>query len=179
MNQKQVKEKKPETILSHNLKYLRKSKGISQEELSKQLGIKRSNIAAYESKNVEPRLSVIMDIAKLFDIKLEILIEKKITGDDFEPNNEQDTYLSSMDNLGLDIQNTDSIDAFIDKSIKVRKILQGFKAFYDFKKENYQGENTMNSSMLFDIENFIKLMEHLLNYNETIIKAINNARLKA
>ena len=56
------------SYLSKNLKFLRKSRQWSQEELARRLGIKRSNIAAYESKNVEPRLSLLLSMAKLFNV---------------------------------------------------------------------------------------------------------------
>lgn len=67
-----------QNYLSKNIRYLRKSKKWSQEELALKLGIKRSNIAAYESKNVEPRLGLILQMAKLFNVNMAELIRVNI-----------------------------------------------------------------------------------------------------
>ncbi len=168
---------KEHTILSHNIRYLRKSKGLSQEDLAKELEIKRSNIAAYESKNVEPRLSIILKIAKYFDIDLQTLIDGKLNSLDYARNNQENTLLISSDGT-LEIDNTEQLQEFVGKSIKIRKVLEGFKAFYDFKKENVIADFPNKDKLLFDIDNFLQLMEHLLTYNETVIKAISNARLE-
>jgi len=54
---------------------LRKLNEWSQEELAERLGVKRSSIAAYESKNVEPRLKVIIEMAQVFNVSIVELIE--------------------------------------------------------------------------------------------------------
>ena len=165
------------TTLSHNIKHLRKHRKISQEKLASSLGISRSNIAAYESKNVEPRLGTVLKIARLFDINIRTLLEKKLeSGEDF-PSYESNSYdPNPEDGESLVIQNDEDIEIFISKSIKIKKILEGFKVFYTFKRNNVKDKSFENSKIIYDIDNFIKLMEHLLTYNETIIKALSNKK---
>ena len=165
-----------DNILSHNIKYLRKLNHLSQEELASKLDIKRSNIAAYESKNVEPRLRIILEIARLFDLSVKSLIEKKLEeGIEFPKFNvEPSDY--SKNSQHLYIKDNEDISKFIDKSIKIRKVLEGFKAFYTFKKNNIQNITPSKEKLMFDIDNFVQLMEHLLAYNETVIKAISNKK---
>lgn len=57
-------------FLTTNLRYLRKSKQLSQQELANQLGISRSNVAAYERGNAEPNAQRLMKMANYFDIRL-------------------------------------------------------------------------------------------------------------
>lgn len=162
--------------LAHNIRLLRKSAGLSQDELATELGIKRSNIAAYENKNVEPRLRVILCIAEFFNIKVRTLIEKElIENEPFPPFNSHSTLEPASASISLSLGKKAEIEAFIDKSQKVRKVLEGFKAFYSFKKEKIVSEMYSKERVNFDIENFLQLMEHLLSYNDSVIKSLYKA----
>ena len=170
----EAKVEEKSNTLSHNIKYLRKLNKLSQEELAVKLGIKRSNIAAYESKNVEPRLRIILELARLFNVSVKTLIEKKIEAGSTTPTFDSDSTGSIVQTQKLDINNNNDVSEFIDKSIKIRKVLEGFKSFYTFKKNNITETNPDKEKLIFDIDNFVQLMEHLLAYNETVIKAISN-----
>ena len=54
-----------------NLKYIRKQREWTQEEMANQLQIKRSLVGAYEEERAEPRLEVMETICSLFSINLE------------------------------------------------------------------------------------------------------------
>jgi transcriptional regulator with XRE-family HTH domain len=54
-----------------NLKYIRKQREWTQEEMANQLQIKRSLVGAYEEERAEPRLEVQEVICALFNISLE------------------------------------------------------------------------------------------------------------
>jgi len=163
------------TILSQNIRYLRKKSKMSQGELATKLGIKRSNIAAYESKSVEPRLRIVLELAKLFDVSVKALIDTPLddTVSALPFKNETSTAgnEASLRTTDSDVQ---EVKHFVDKTMKIRKILEGFKSFYLFKKSNIDTSVEGNEKLVFDIDNFIQLMEHLLAYNETVIKAISN-----
>jgi transcriptional regulator with XRE-family HTH domain len=163
-----------DNTLSHNIKFLRKTKNISQEELALQLGIKRSNIAAYESKNVEPRLRIILEIARLFDVSVKSLIEGKMESGIPLPSFDADALNTAATPKKIDLKDEVHVEQFVSKSIKIKKVLEGFKAFYTFKKNNLKENSPERERLIFDIDNFVQLMEHLLAYNETVIKAISN-----
>lgn len=61
-----------------NLKYLRKQKGFTQEEMAEKLGIKRSLIGAYEEERAEPRLEVMQAVCDMFKITLEDFLFKNL-----------------------------------------------------------------------------------------------------
>jgi len=54
-----------------NLKYIRKQREWTQEEMANQLQIKRSLVGAYEEERAEPRLEVMETICAKFSISLE------------------------------------------------------------------------------------------------------------
>jgi transcriptional regulator with XRE-family HTH domain len=170
----EAKIEEKENILSHNIKYLRKINKFSQEELATKLDIKRSNIAAYESKNVEPRLRIILELARLFNVSVKTLIESKIETGAETPKFADDATQQFGTAQELDVEDNNDVAKFITKSIKIRKVLEGFKSFYTFKKNSITNRTPDKEKLIFDIDNFIQLMEHLLNYNESVIKAISN-----
>ena len=54
--------------LSTNLRFLRKSRSLTQAELAEQLGLKRSSLATYEEERAEPKLSTLIRLAAFFNI---------------------------------------------------------------------------------------------------------------
>ncbi len=60
--------------LGENLKYLRKTNGLTQEELAGKLNIKRSAIGAYEEGRATPKISVLQQLASLFRISIDNLV---------------------------------------------------------------------------------------------------------
>lgn len=159
-----------ENHLSRNIRFLRKSRQWSQEELANQLEIKRSNIAAYESKNVEPRLSLILRMAKLFDVNMAELIHTDIAENGGvrqafrQPETGNTPPLFSAALSGQ--VSAEALDSFVEQSLSVRKMLEGFKIFYEYKKEaNTKG----NGTSVVDIDNFLDLIGHMINLNESLI----------
>ncbi|RAK12491.1 helix-turn-helix protein [Halanaerobium saccharolyticum] len=57
-----------------NLKKARKNKGFTQKDLAEIVGIKRSTIAGYESKDQEPAYKVLKKIAKALDCSIDTLL---------------------------------------------------------------------------------------------------------
>lgn len=159
-----------ENHLSRNIRFLRKSKRWSQEELANQLAIKRSNIAAYESKNVEPRLSLILKIAKLFDVNMAELIHTNISENGGvqqafqqpEPDNTPPLFSAALSGQ----VSAEALDRFVEQSLSVRKMLEGFKIFYEYKKETNAANN---GGSVVDIDNFLDLIGHMINLNESLI----------
>ena len=67
--------------LSTTLKYFRKKAGLTQEQISKTLGVTRSSYAYYENGKSEPKLEVLQKIAALYNISLETLINGDVNID--------------------------------------------------------------------------------------------------
>ena len=67
------------SIVSENIKHLRKLKGWTQGDLAEKIEIKRSLVGAYEEGRADPRLNNLMNISRLFKVTIDTLISKDIT----------------------------------------------------------------------------------------------------
>mgnify|MGYP003506914873 CR=1 FL=1 len=61
--------------LGEKIKYLRKSKGISQEELATMLKINRNFLSRIETGKSDPNAGILKSIAKLFNVDLNSLLD--------------------------------------------------------------------------------------------------------
>ncbi len=66
------------SIISSNIKFLRKKKGLTQQQFADQVGIKRSLVGAYEEERAEPKYELLKVIASFFEISLDDFIKETI-----------------------------------------------------------------------------------------------------
>ena len=64
--------------ISSNIKFLRKKKGLTQQQFADQVGIKRSLVGAYEEERAEPKYELLKTIATFFDISMDDFINETI-----------------------------------------------------------------------------------------------------
>jgi transcriptional regulator with XRE-family HTH domain len=67
------------TLVSENIKFLRKKAGLTQEQFSNHINIKRSLLGAYEEGRADPRLSNLLSMAKYFNIPVDDLISRELS----------------------------------------------------------------------------------------------------
>lgn len=60
--------------LPSRLKYLRTSKGITQEDLAKAIGVSRQSVHFYESGRMKVSAERAVDIAEFFGVSLDTLV---------------------------------------------------------------------------------------------------------
>ena len=61
-----------------NIKFLRKKKGLTQQQFADQIGIKRSLVGAYEEERAEPKYELLKNIASFFEITVDDFINETI-----------------------------------------------------------------------------------------------------
>lgn len=61
------------SLVSENIRYLRKLNGLTQEQFARRLGIKRSLVGAYEEGRANPNPNNMISIAKSFNVSVENL----------------------------------------------------------------------------------------------------------
>lgn len=61
--------------MSDRIQYLRKSKGISQEELADKIGVSRQAVSKWESEQSSPDLEKIIIMSELFDVTTDYLLK--------------------------------------------------------------------------------------------------------
>lgn len=71
-------------MFGDNLKYLRKKHKLSQQELSSNLGIPRTTLGDYERNNTEPSFSLLVQMARFFDISLESILTEDLSLESYE-----------------------------------------------------------------------------------------------
>jgi len=64
--------------ISDNLKYLRKKKGLTQQQFADVMEIKRSLIGAYEEDRAEPKYDLLKKFADFFELSIDDFINEKI-----------------------------------------------------------------------------------------------------
>ncbi|WP_143961696.1 XRE family transcriptional regulator [Litoribacter populi] len=64
--------------LGKNIRFLRKAKSMTQEELSDRLGVKRTMISAYEDGRSEPKLQTLQKLTSIFGLSLDELLERDL-----------------------------------------------------------------------------------------------------
>jgi transcriptional regulator with XRE-family HTH domain len=67
------------SIISSNIKVLRKKRSLTQQQFADQIGIKRSLVGAYEEERAEPKYDLLKIIAAFFDISIDDFIKETIT----------------------------------------------------------------------------------------------------
>src|ERR1700760_1527002 len=66
------------SIISSNIKFLRKKRGLTQQQFADQVGIKRSLVGAYEEERAEPKYDLLKVIAAFFEISIDDFIKEEI-----------------------------------------------------------------------------------------------------
>jgi DNA-binding XRE family transcriptional regulator len=66
-------------IVNKNLRKIRAVKSLSQNAFGELVGISRHNIGAYEEGRSQPKVEVVIRIAKIFSISMELLMTKELT----------------------------------------------------------------------------------------------------
>ncbi len=67
------------TFIAENIKFLRKKKQLTQDELAVKIGVKRSMIGSYEESRAIPKLPLLQAMAYYFDVPLNDLLDKDLS----------------------------------------------------------------------------------------------------
>lgn len=153
------------TNIGHNLKFLRRIRGLSQSELAKEIGLTRNNIASYESGMVEPNSTNFLKMAEYFHINPQDMLEKIMSENPTEvtpviqnPQNELESYIQ------------DHIEEFTKQTNTITKILEGYQEFYEMQKEDSM---TIHEKELFSsIDNVLQLLDTLVKTNWKLIQTV-------
>ena len=60
--------------INEQIAFLRKQKGLTQEELAKSLGVTNQAVSKWESAQCCPDIALLPDIAKLFEVSVDELM---------------------------------------------------------------------------------------------------------
>lgn len=66
------------SIVSNNIKYLRRLNGLTQEQFARKIGIKRSLLGAYEEARANPNLTNLKNMANAFGVSVDNLLKNDL-----------------------------------------------------------------------------------------------------
>lgn len=155
--------------LASNIQYLRKKRQLSQAALAENLGMTRSKIASYENNKAEPSAVKLAALARFFNVSLSQLIESDLqTLPNFQ-------ILPANTNIREDLSSMledrcQIVENFEEKSIKLRKIAEGFRAFYELKMSTLSHFSPEVESLSRSFENVLQVMDSFVTSNEELIE---------
>ncbi len=97
------------THISSNLKYLRKKKGLTQQQFADELKIKRSLVGAYEEERAEPKYDLLQQFANYYELSIDELLNEKIN-DKWKPKPQIDPSNLRVLSITVDSQNQENIE---------------------------------------------------------------------
>lgn len=138
------------TPFSRNLKSLRKALGLSQQKLAQEVGLKRSNIASYESGAVEPNATNFLIIACFLEIAPSLLFESELS-DQPAP--------GTVDAATLE-QIQEKLAQFYKKTRDAETIAQGFTEYLRLHPDHSDGGT---------LKILLNILDHLVSTNKHFI----------
>jgi transcriptional regulator with XRE-family HTH domain len=95
--------------ISSNLKYLRKKKGLTQQQFADSMDIKRSLVGAYEEERAEPKYELLKKFAEFYELSMDELINEKIN-DKWKPKPKADANNIRILSISVDSQERENIE---------------------------------------------------------------------
>lgn len=68
--------------LGKNIQFLRKQQKVTQEQLAEQMAVSRQTVSKWETDEVIPELSKLIDLSDMFACKLDTLIREDLSADE-------------------------------------------------------------------------------------------------
>lgn len=153
------------THFGKNLKFLRRLQGLSQTELANQIGMRRNNIASYESGMVEPNAKKYLQVCDFFSIDPKDMLESQLSDSPSE-----NVLPTSESNNIIDEYLEDQMEAFIIKTNEMTKVYEGYKAFFEMQKtlDSYNE----NKALYATLEDLLSLLRSFVSSNWELIQSV-------
>lgn len=99
-----------------NIKYLRKIKRISQQELADKLKINRSTISRYEADIMDPTIENVIEVSNVLGVTVADMVGKDIQNEDLCVDELEELFIQNIGLLTED--DRDTIRFIIEKRMK-------------------------------------------------------------
>lgn len=160
--------------ISENLKYLRKKKGLTQQQFADVMEIKRSLVGAYEEERADPKYDLLKKIADFFELSIDDLINEKIT-DKWTPKPKGDSSNVRVLSITVDKEDNENIEL-----VQVKASAGYLNGYSDpeyvstlprfslpiFKQGTYRAFEIKGDSMLPLPSGSIIIAEYVENWND-------------
>lgn len=97
------------SIISNNLKYLRKKKGLTQQQFADSIGCKRASVGAYEEERAEPKYDLLNTIADFYNLSIDELVNEEMS-DSWKPKSKASASQVRILSVTLDSEEKENIE---------------------------------------------------------------------
>ena len=144
-------------------------RGMSQQKLAEQLGLKRNNIASYEAGIVEPKAINFLKLAIFFEASPSELFGKDLTANFVAPQQNQPSGETALLNI---------LSRFSHHTSEMQKVLEGFREFQKLSApaSPFSGIETdaipQYAGASGELDNILNIMDQLLASNWKLIQVM-------
>jgi transcriptional regulator with XRE-family HTH domain len=159
------------SIISSNIKFLRKKKGLTQQQFADQVGIKRSLVGAYEEERAEPKYELLKTIASFFEISIDDFIKETIN-DKWAPAPKGNLRILSIsvdkdDNENIELVPLKASAGYLNGYADPEYVAQLPKFYLPmFKQGTYRAFEIKGDSMLPLVSGTIIIGEYMENWGD-------------
>lgn len=164
-----VNENTVQIFLDQNIRYLRKSKNWSQEELASKVGLNRGNIASYEKGTAEPKLCNLLKIAHVFSISMFDLTRKDLRKEEYMLAHQQFTHLKS---LGPNLH--ERIEEYQEQVIELETVVNSLYNCHCFKVKKEEELPKSAQAFANHFEQLHEVTRELLQAHRELMTLVSN-----
>ena len=161
-----MERKKHISAFAKNLRFLRRMKGLTQNQLAQAIEINRNKITSYEAGFAQPNLITLCSLAQHLDVPLGRLISQSLDPDSLQITlREKHETSDHTESAQLDISK------YIQATNEVQKIYDALVVLKEMEVDECQ--NNPKNELLAEAE-LLKLLAFLLENNWVFIKNLQN-----
>lgn len=170
------------SILSKNLRYLRKLSGLSQEAFAKKVGLNRGNIASYEKAAAEPSIENLLKITRFLNIDLVDFLDKNLEEVQIQNRIEVKTIMDevvavevgheSLKELFEDYVTEDtpaSVQVHAQRLLNLRRIIQGFKEYHRFRIDKHKNPSPELQAIILDYDRLLEISDDAIDIGRQLL----------
>lgn len=156
----------PRSFLAGNIRFLRKQRNLSQEELANQVGLNRGNIASYEKGTAEPKICNLVKMAGFFNVSLLDLTNRDL----------QNGTPSPPQNNGSNLQ-ADALQILQkhDKNAReIQEVLDSLHCYHCFKMKSLEALPKDMQMIVINFEKLYEVTQVLMDAHKELIEFLKS-----
>ncbi len=157
---------KEQHFLASNLRHLRKSMNMSQEDLAARVGLNRGNIASYEKGTAEPKVCNLFRLSEVFGVDPRQLVWTDLTKHQPSANG----HSPEVHRFTKEMRQT--IAQFEAKANELQAVLTGLHTYYQYKKKTMDDLPDETRLMLSEFEKLYEVTQELMDSHAALIELI-------
>ena len=164
-----VNEDKTRSLLSGNIRCLRKQLKLSQEELGHKVGLNRGNIASYEKGTAEPKICNLLRLAHLFKVSILDLTRRDLS-------QAESALTNAAGSPGPSIQSS-FLDEYREKSDELRIVVNSIYTCQQYKARTLEGSDDRNvQTILANFEQLHDATQALMRHHAELLERLDASK---